>query len=46
MISLGFDTPVLAEILLTAMRFIWGRAQGKMMGSPQALIGEAAETKE
>jgi hypothetical protein len=46
MIDLEFDTAGQAEALLTAMRVVWGRVQGKIMMNPQARIVEAVETKE
>jgi hypothetical protein len=46
MIDLEFDTPSQAEALLTAMRAVWSRVEGKIMTNPQARIVEAVETKE
>ena len=46
MIDLDFDTRAQAEALLTAMRAVWGRVQGKVMTSPQARIVEAVEAKD
>ena len=45
MIDLEFDTASQAEVLLAAMRVVWGRVEGTIMMDPQARIVEAAETK-
>jgi hypothetical protein len=45
MIDLDFDTASQAEAVLTAMRVVWGRVDGKIMMSPKARIVEAVETK-
>jgi hypothetical protein len=46
MIDLEFDTVKQAEAVLTAMRGVWGRVQGKVMMNPQARIVEMVETRE
>ncbi len=46
MIDLEFDTLSQAEAVLTAMRVVWGRVEGKIMMNPQARIVEVLETKE
>jgi len=46
MIDLEFDTLQQAEAVLTAMRGVWGRVQGKVMMNPQTRIVEVLETKE
>ena len=45
MIDLEFDTASQAEVLLAAMRVVWGRYEGTIMMNPQARIVEAVETK-
>jgi hypothetical protein len=46
MIDLEFDTLSQAEAVLTAMRVVWGRVEGKIMMNPQARIVEMVETRE
>lgn len=46
MIDLEFDTQGEAQALLTAMRRVWDRVQGKIMSNPRARIVEALEIKE
>jgi hypothetical protein len=45
MIDLEFDTASQAEVLLAAMRVVWGRVEGTIMMNPQARIVEARDTK-
>lgn len=46
MIDLEFDTAHQAEALLTAMRGVWGRVEGKLIMPPRARIVETLETKD
>jgi hypothetical protein len=46
MIDLEFDTKEKAEALLSAMRVVWGRVQGKIIFNPQSRIVETLEAKE
>jgi hypothetical protein len=43
LIDLEFDTAKQAEVLLAAMREMWGRIQGTIMSDPKARIVEAVE---
>jgi len=45
LIDLEFDTLGEAEALLTAMRGIWARVEGKIMMDPKAQIVEIVETR-
>ena len=44
MIDLEFDTQSEAEKLLSAMRVVWGRVEGKIIFDPKAQIIEIVET--
>ena len=46
MIDLEFDTARQAEVLLAAMRAVWGRVEGTIMTNPKARIAETVETIE
>ncbi len=46
MIDLEFDTASQAETLLSALRVVWGRVEGRIMMNPQARIVEAVEIGE
>lgn len=46
MIDLEFATKSEAQGLLTAMRRVWERVQGTLIGTPQASIVEVAESRE
>jgi len=46
MVDLEFDTLVQAEGVLTAMRAVWGRVQGKIITNPRARITEMVESRE
>jgi len=46
MIDLEFDSAGQAEVLLKAMRAVWGGVKGKIIMDPRARIVEAVETRE
>jgi ribosomal protein L35AE/L33A len=46
MIDLEFDSKSEAEALLTAMREVWSRVEGRIMSNQQAHIVEIVESKE
>ncbi len=46
LIDLEFDTIREAEALLTAMRGVWARVEGKIMMNPKTQIVEILETQE
>jgi hypothetical protein len=45
MIDLEFDTVEQAEALLSAMRSVWSRVEGKIMTNPKSRIVEKVEEK-
>lgn len=45
-IDLEFDTQAQAEALLAAMRQVWGRVQGSLIGTPQARISEVVDSQQ
>jgi ribosomal protein L35AE/L33A len=45
-VDLEFDSAREAEALLTALRVVWGRVQGKVMTNPVTRTLEVVESKE
>lgn len=46
LVDLEFESRPEAESMLTALRSLWGRVEGRVMTAPQARIVEVAETRE
>ena len=45
-IDLEFETQAQAEALLAAMRGVWGRVQGSLIGEPQIRIAEVMDSQQ
>lgn len=45
-IDLEFDTQTQAEGLLAAMRGVWSRVQGSLIGDPQTRIAEVVDSQQ
>jgi hypothetical protein len=45
-IDLEFDTQSQAEALLAAMREVWSRVQGSLIGDPQTRIAEVVDSQQ
>ena len=46
LIDLKFDTTAEAEVLLAAMRVVWGRVEGTVMTNPMARLVDVVEAKD
>lgn len=46
LVDLEFESRPEAESMLTALRSLWGRVEGRVMTAPKARIVEVAETRE
>jgi hypothetical protein len=46
LVDLEFETRPEAETMLTALRSLWGRVEGKVMTAPKGRIVEVVQTRE